>query len=235
MLPVRTLVIGGLVAVLTACSSSTSGRPHPSEQGRPRTNSPAPPSPTPTLHGSPADWQHYVDAAMITTEDLSTGFKSAPATDDGSQTQCPSLRVVADSRTSDVAYRRVRFALKGTGVTVDEIIAVSPNARSIYTDFAATSRRCARFQSTSSAGDVIKYAVVSDQTPVLGDQTAAVWVTGTAHNSTGTINVGGGFVVARAGPVLMQIITVGIPPPSRDLAGVVAKIAARKLAGQDMP
>jgi len=232
----RLIAVSGLFAVLTACSSPASGTPQHSRTGPPRTYSPAQPSATSTLHGSPAEWQDYADAAVITTADLTNGFKSAPAIEGRNQTQCPSLHAVADSRTSDVAYKRVSFSLKGTYQTVDEVITISPNARSTYDDFASTSRKCAKFQSTAANGDIIKYTVVSDQAPTLGDQASAVWVTGTTHEATaGRITVGSGVIVVRKGPVLMQISTLGIPPPSRQFAGLVAEIAARKLAKQHMP
>lgn len=234
MQPLRVLIVSGVVAVLTACSSTTSGAPQSSDAGRSRTTSP-PPSLTPTLRGSPAAWQRYVDAALITTADLTNGFKSAPPIEGGSETQCPSLHAVADSRASDVAYKRARFLLKRTYDEVDEVIAITPTARSIFADFAGTGRKCAKFRSTTSIGDSIKYTVVSDQAPTLGDQASAFWVTGVTHEATGRINTGEGIIVVRKGPVLMQIEALGIPPPSREVAGVIAEIAARKLAEQHTP
>lgn len=187
-------------------------------------------SPAPAAGRSVASWRRLVDSAVLTRSDLTSNFTPISPKEGGNQTECPSLHAAADSRSRDIAYRRVSFEMSADGPFLDEVIAVNPDATKILAQFATSNRACSHFTSTDANGNVIAYTVTAQTAGKLGDRAAAVWVDGTTTNANGTVHVGSGVVVFQKGAVLVQVSTAGVPPPPRNLATVVAKLAARKLA-----
>lgn len=235
-----------IAVVLTACSSGSgpgTSTTNPSSSTAPSSTTPSSISsspagssgsvttpPTGTLSGrSAAAWRRLVDAAALTTSDLTPGFRSTAPTEPDGQTECPSLDAVSASRTHDVAYRRVSFELSANGPFVDEVIAVNPDPGSVVDQFATTATACARFQSTASNGDVISYQASAQTVTAVGDRTVAVWVDGRTKNATGTYHAGEGVFVFERGAVVVQVSSAGVPPPLRELSPTIAALAYRKL------
>ena len=52
---------------------------------------------------------------------------------------------------------------------------------------------------------------------------------GTTKNATGAYHVGQSVLVFQKGDVVVQISSVGVPPPPRELSPTVAALAYRKL------
>ena len=231
----RRSILPALGLVLAACTTTVDGtatRTTPSS-GPSRSNPSL--SPAPTVSGDPAKWRAFVRTAALTTHDLTPGWTSRKAPEGPFEKACPSLHAVADTRTGDVAYHRVRFTLGTTTTSLDEVIAVTGSAAQVFADFASTASRCAHYRSTASNGDVVRYTVRPVQVGTLGAQAAAIDVEGVARDASGDFHVGSTIVVFRSGPVLVQVNSESIPPPPVALATTVAAIAARRLAEHKMP